>query len=105
AERWDAHQHPGRDCTRARDTSADYRAGEFDGRGSRGKHALLNHLVSPLEERLRDRQAKRFGSLEVDHQLELRRLLDRQFTRLRAFQDLVHIQYTAARRGMSKVLG
>jgi hypothetical protein len=38
------------------------------------EHALLDDLVRPQEERLRDRQAERFGSFVVDHQLELRRL-------------------------------
>ncbi len=34
----------------------------------------LDHLIRPLQERRRDRQAEGLGSLEVDHQLEFRRL-------------------------------
>ena len=37
----------------------------------------LDDLIRPLEERRRDRQAEGLGGLEVDDQLELRRLLDR----------------------------
>jgi hypothetical protein len=40
------------------------------------EHALLDDLVRPQQERLRDRQAERLGGLEVDDQLELRGLLD-----------------------------
>src|SRR6266446_4162170 len=36
-------------------------------------------------------ELKRFGSLQVDHQLESCRLLDRQVRGLRAFQNLVHV--------------
>jgi hypothetical protein len=39
--------------------------------------ALFDHLIRPLKQRLRDRQAEGPGGLEVDHQLELGRLLDR----------------------------
>ena len=37
---------------------------------------LLDDLVRSQQQRLRDRQAQSFGGLQVDHQLELRRLLD-----------------------------
>src|SRR5713101_6164939 len=37
---------------------------------------LLDHLIRPQEERLRDRQAEGLGGLEVDDKLELGRLLD-----------------------------
>ena len=37
---------------------------------------LLDHLIRPLQERGRDREAERLGGLEVDHQLELRGLFD-----------------------------
>jgi hypothetical protein len=40
--------------------------------------ALLNDLIGQREERGRDGQAECLGCLHVDHQLELRRLLDRQ---------------------------
>src|SRR4030095_4998405 len=37
--------------------------------------ALLDHLIRPPQNGLRDRQAQRFGGLEIDDQLKLRRLL------------------------------
>src|SRR3990172_3202692 len=52
----------------------------------------LNDLIRPLEERLRDRQAEGLGGLEVDHQLELRRLLDGQVGGLGALEDLIDIR-------------
>jgi hypothetical protein len=41
----------------------------------------FDDLISPKEERRRDRQTDRLGGLEVDDQLEFGRLLDRQITR------------------------
>ena len=38
---------------------------------------LVDHLVGPEKERLRDRDAERLGRSQVDGQIELRRLLDR----------------------------
>jgi hypothetical protein len=38
--------------------------------------ALLDHLGRPQQRRRRDREAQRFGGLEVDDQLELGGLLD-----------------------------
>src|ERR1700730_10465866 len=45
---------------------------------------LLDHLIRPLQERRRDREAEGLGGLEVDHQLELGRLLDGEVAGLRA---------------------
>src|SRR5262249_46995857 len=39
---------------------------------------LFNHLIGPGEHRRRDRQAESLGSLDLNYQLELRRLLNRQ---------------------------
>ena len=36
-------------------------------------------------------ELERFGGFQVDHQLELRRLLDRQIAGFRALEDLVHV--------------
>jgi hypothetical protein len=36
----------------------------------------FNHLIRPRKQRPRDGEAERLGGLEVDHHLELRRLLD-----------------------------
>src|SRR6266542_778402 len=51
----------------------------------------LNHLVRSQQQRWRDRQAEGLGSLEVDHQLELRRLLNGEVGGLSTFEDLVHV--------------
>src|SRR5712691_13549178 len=67
-------KRPGRDCT-----------------GARGQHALLDHLVRLQQERGRDREAEGLRGLEVDDQLELRRLLDGKIGGLSALEDLVHI--------------
>src|SRR5262245_28038851 len=61
------------------------------GRGQRAGYCmgrLLYDLVRPQQHRLGDRQAQGLGGLEVDDQLELRRLLDRQVGGLRAIEDL-----------------
>ncbi len=49
--------------------------------------SLLDHLIRPPQQRGRDRQAKRFRGLEVDDQLELRRLLDGKVRGFGAVQD------------------
>src|SRR5882672_6838756 len=51
----------------------------------------MDHLVRPQQQRRRDRQPERFGSLEVDGKFELRGLLDGQFARLGALENLVHV--------------
>jgi hypothetical protein len=38
---------------------------------------LFDHVIRPVQERLRDREAKGLGGLEVDDQFDLRRLLYR----------------------------
>jgi len=60
------------------------RPGLDEHRGA-GQHALLDHLVSLKEDRLRDRQPERLGGLQVNHQLELRRPLHRQVDVLRSY--------------------
>src|SRR5437016_13439184 len=55
----------------------------------------LNYFIRPVQYRLRNRQPDLLGGLEVDDQLELLRLLDRQFGGLSAFQNLVHIRSRA----------
>src|SRR5881628_887952 len=49
----------------------------------------LDNLVRPQQHRLRDGQAERLGGLQIDDQLELRGLLDRQVRRLRALEDFI----------------
>src|SRR5262249_3918675 len=52
---------------------------------------LFDHLVSAGEQCGRYGEAKCPGSLEIDHQLVLRRCLHRQVCRLLAFKDAVHV--------------
>src|SRR5215510_7129969 len=52
---------------------------------------LLNHLVRPQQQGLRNRQPQRLGRFEINDQFELRRLLDRQIARFRALYDTVHV--------------
>src|SRR5713101_7270832 len=51
----------------------------------------LDDLIRPPQQRWRDRQAEGLGGLEVDDQLELRRLLDGQVGGLGALEDLVDV--------------
>ena len=50
--------------------------------------ASLDDLVGAGEDRWRHGEAERLRGLEVDHQLEFRRLLDRQIGWLGAVEDL-----------------
>src|SRR3989442_437360 len=52
---------------------------------------LLNDLIRPHQERLRNRQAEGLGGLEVDDQIELRGLFDRKIGGLGTFEDFVQI--------------
>jgi len=52
---------------------------------------LLNHLVGPVQQRLRNRHADLLGRLEIDNQLELRRLLHWQCSWISSLQDFVHV--------------
>ena len=50
-----------------------------------GAEVSLDHLVCGRQERLWDGKAERLGGLEVDHQIETRRLLHGQFGRSSPF--------------------
>src|SRR5262245_28772055 len=67
------------------------------------KIRLVDHLVGEDVELRRDRHAERVGGLAIDHQVEFRRLLDRQVAGLGAFEDLIHIRRGAAEK-IGKVL-
>jgi len=56
---------------------------------------LLDHTVCPRQHCVRNRNAKRFRCVEVDRQLDLRRLLDRQVSRVNPGQ----YRTTTARQG------
>src|SRR2546426_768833 len=51
----------------------------------------LDDSIRLKQERLRDGEAEGLRRLEVDRQLELRRLLDREISGLRAFQDPIDV--------------
>src|SRR5438552_13134964 len=76
--------------TMARTGPAQQAAGAASPRSvtARAAMALFDDLVGAGENRRRHGQAERVGGLEVDDQLEPRRLLDRQFGQLGAVEDL-----------------
>jgi hypothetical protein len=57
----------------------------------RSHSALFDHLVGADKQRGRHSEAKRFGSLQVDHQIEFGRLLYRQIGGLGAFENPVNV--------------
>src|SRR5262245_13008052 len=57
---------------------------------------LLDHLVDAQQERLGDGQAECLGGREVDDEIELGGLLDREVARLCPAQNLVDIVASAA---------
>src|SRR5258708_17814150 len=57
---------------------------------------LFDHLISQLLEVHRNIEAKRLGSLKVDHQIVLGRCLYREIGGLLALEDAVHIARPAA---------
>src|SRR5437764_8993589 len=56
-----------------------------------GRGASFDNLVRAGEEGLRYGQAERLGGLQVDDQLEIGGLFDRQFSRVGTFEDLGNI--------------
>jgi len=57
----------------------------------------FDHLVGQIEHARRNGQAERLGGLEIDDQLECRRLLDRQIGGLGALEDLSDINADLAK--------
>ena len=53
------------------------------------KFSLLDHLVGASDNRRRKFKAERLGRPEINDQLKLRRLLDRQISGPRPLEDLV----------------
>ena len=51
----------------------------------------FDHLIRSIQHRLWNRQADLLCRLEINHQLELGRLLHRKISRLGAFKDSVHV--------------
>jgi hypothetical protein len=51
----------------------------------------LNHLIHPLQQRMRDRQPEGPCRLEIDHEMEPCRLFDGKITWFGTFQDPVYV--------------
>ena len=51
----------------------------------------FDHAVGTKQDRWRDGEIEHPSGVQIDDQLELRRLLDRQIARLRAIEDLVDV--------------
>src|SRR5262249_54066101 len=51
----------------------------------------LDHLVGAQKEGLRDREIESLSGLQVDYEIELERLLDRQLCWRRALEDLIDV--------------
>ena len=73
-----------------------------DQRASRANHrgryapkvaprASLDHLIRAKQQPLRNGEAERVRSLQIDHELEFGWLLDRQVTGIRALEDSIDI--------------
>src|SRR5262249_19358771 len=58
-------------------------------KGSQVSSRSINYLIRPQEQRLRNRQTDRLRGVEIDAQLELGGLLDREVGWLRALEDLI----------------
>src|SRR5260370_39693001 len=58
--------------------------------------SLFDHLIRPLQERRRNRQAEGPGGLEVDKEFVGGRLLDGEVSRLRALQNPIHYRGSMA---------
>ena len=54
--------------------------------------SLFDHLVCLQEENRGDGKVERLGCLEINDQLEFRRLLHRQIGGLGSFENLIHIR-------------
>ena len=61
-----------------------------------GHSPSFDHLVGAAEKRWRHAEAERLGGFQIDDQFEFGRLHYRQVGGLGAFQDLVHIDSSAA---------
>src|SRR5262245_31651701 len=68
--------------------------------------SLFEHLVGPINQRVRNVEAHRLGGLEADNQLDLAWLLYWKIARLPALQYFVHVAGRAAKQvGKSRAVG
>ena len=59
--------------------------------GSKADIGSFEHLICTQQKLFRDRQTQRFGGGQIDNQIKLGWLLDRQVSRFSATQDFVDI--------------
>jgi hypothetical protein len=65
--------------------------GRFNSQARLVAVSLFDDLIRPRQQRRRDGEAEGLGGLEVNHQLECRRLLDGEVSWLGALEDFVDI--------------
>src|SRR5262245_39459749 len=58
----------------------------------------FDHLISSCQNVRRNRQSNLLGGFEINHELKLRGLLDREVSGLYSLQDFVHVNSSAAIR-------
>ena len=56
-----------------------------------GRRGSFEYFAGAEQDRLGNCNAQSFGGLEIDHQLEVGRLLDRQLGRLGSFENLINV--------------
>jgi hypothetical protein len=62
----------------------------------KSRRFILYDPVRLQQDRGRDLEPQRFGRLQIDHQFEFRRPLDRQVGGFGALENLVHVASSAA---------
>jgi hypothetical protein len=70
--------HEGKSGRRAANRSCWWVAGRISASIASSCRSSLDHLIGGVQEFVRDAEAERLGGLEVDRELERRRLLERQ---------------------------
>ena len=61
------------------------------------RNRLFDDLVGTGEDRWRHRETERLGGFQIDQELELRRLINRNVARFGTVEDLVHVVCDASR--------
>jgi hypothetical protein len=55
------------------------------------EHRLLNHLVGPQQDRLRNRKTESLGGFDIENELELGGLLDREISWVRSLENSIDV--------------